>query len=73
MHHESSWFESDDGLEDSYNDKAVEIRLHKIIYRADDSPAVVLAIKRTCALSGETQIGHVTLGEEHTLRLYLER
>lgn len=63
-----NWLDTED---DRHN--AVEIRLQNIIYRDDDSPAVVLAIKRTCALSGETQIGHVTLGEEHTLKLYLER
>ena len=53
-------------------DKAVEIRLEDITFRTDDSPAVVLAIKRTCSLSGETKVGHVTLGHENTLRLYLE-
>jgi hypothetical protein len=52
--------------------KAVEIRLEDVMYRTDESPAVVLAIKRTCPLSGETKVGHVTLGQENTLRLYLE-
>lgn len=53
-------------------EKAVEIRIEDVIYRPDESPVVVLAIKRTCSLSGECKIGHVTLGHENTLRLYLE-
>jgi hypothetical protein len=57
-------------LEDQ--EKAVEIRIEDVIYRSDESPAVVLAIKRTCSLSGECKTGHVTLGHENTLRLYLE-
>ncbi len=53
-------------------EKAVEIRIENVIYRSDDTPAVVLAIKRTCSISGECKTGHVTLGQENTLRLYLE-
>ncbi|GJL53830.1 MAG: hypothetical protein NPIRA02_09620 [Nitrospirales bacterium] len=60
-------------LDPEDEDKAVEIRLDDVVYRnEDDSPAVVLSIKRTCSLSGETKVGHVTLGHENTLRLYLE-
>ncbi len=59
-------------LDPEDEDKAVEIRLEDITFRTDDSPAVVLTIKRTCSLSGETKVGHVTLGQENTLRLYLE-
>jgi len=54
-------------------EKAVEIRIEDVTSRMDESLAVTLAIKRTCSLSGETKIGHVTLGPENTLRLYLER
>ena len=61
-----------DYLDPEDQEKAVEIRVEDVIYRSDESPAVVLAIKRTCALSGETKVGHVTLGQENTLRLYLE-
>ncbi|MCA9471001.1 MAG: hypothetical protein MRJ96_15815 [Nitrospirales bacterium] len=59
-------------LDPEDEDKAVEIRLDDVVYRNDESPAVVLSIKRTCSLSGETKVGHVTLGQENTLRLYLE-
>lgn len=59
-------------LDPEDQEKAVEIRLEDVTYRSDDSPAVVLTIKRTCSLSGETKVGHVTLGQENTLRLYLE-
>jgi len=59
-------------LDPEDEDKAVEIRLDDVVYRTDDGPAVVLSIKRTCSLSGETKVGHVTLGHENTLRLYLE-
>jgi len=59
-------------LDPEDQEKAVEIRVEDVIYRSDDSPAVVLAIKRTCSLSGECKTGHVTLGQENTLRLYLE-
>jgi len=59
-------------LDPEDQEKAVEIRIEDVIYRTDESPAVILAIKRTCALSGETKVGHVTLGQENTLRLYLE-
>ena len=59
-------------LEPEDQEKAVEIRIEDVIYRSDESPAVVLAIKRTCSLSGECKTGHVTLGQENTLRLYLE-
>lgn len=59
-------------LDPEDQEKAVEIRVEDVIYRSDESPAVVLAIKRTCTLSGETKVGHVTLGQENTLRLYLE-
>lgn len=52
--------------------KAVEIRVEDVIYRSDESPAVVLSIKRTCSITGECKTGHVTLGQENTLRLYLE-
>jgi len=52
--------------------KAVEIRVEDVMYRSDESPAVVLSIKRTCSLSGECKTGHVTFGQENTLRLYLE-
>jgi hypothetical protein len=61
-----------DFLDPEDQEKAVEIRIEDVIYRSDESPAVVLAIKRTCALSGECKTGHVTLGHENTLRLYLE-
>ena len=53
-------------------EKAVEIRIEDVIFRSDESPAVVLSIKRTCSISGECKTGHVTLGQENTLRLYLE-
>jgi hypothetical protein len=59
-------------LDQEDQEKAVEIRIEDVIYRSDESPAVVLAIKRTCSLSGECKTGHVTLGHENTLRLYLE-
>jgi hypothetical protein len=59
-------------LDQEDQEKAVEIRIEDVIYRSDESPAVVLAIKRTCSLSGECKVGHVTLGQETTLRLYLE-
>ena len=59
-------------LDPEDQEKAVEIRIEDVIYRTDESPAVILAIKRTCALSGETKVGHVTLGQENTLRIYLE-
>jgi hypothetical protein len=59
-------------LDQEDQEKAVEIRIEDVIYRSDESPAVVLTIKRTCSLSGECKIGHVTLGQENTLRLYLE-
>ncbi len=59
-------------LDPEDEDKAVEIRLDDVVYRTDESPAVVLSIKRTCSLSGDTKVGHVTLGQENTLRLYLE-
>ncbi|GJL57376.1 MAG: hypothetical protein NPIRA03_02330 [Nitrospirales bacterium] len=59
-------------LDKEDQEKAVEIRIEDVIYRSDESPAVVLAIKRTCSLSGECKVGHVTLGHENTLRLYLE-
>ena len=61
-----------DCLKPEDQEKAVEIRIEDVIYRSDESPAVVLAIKRTCSLSGECKTGHVTLGHENTLRLYLE-
>ena len=61
-----------DFLDPEDQEKAVEIRIEDVIYRSDESPAVVLAIKRTCSLSGECKTGHVTLGQENTLRLYLE-
>ena len=59
-------------LEPEDREKAVEIRLEDVVYRSDDSPAVVLTITRTCSLSGESKVGHITLGQENTLRLYLE-
>jgi hypothetical protein len=59
-------------LDQEDQEKAVEIRIEDVIYRSDESPAVVLAIKRICSLSGECKVGHVTLGQENTLRLYLE-
>ncbi len=59
-------------LDPEDEDKAVEIRLDDVVFRHDESPAVVLSIKRTCSLSGDTKVGHVTLGQENTLRLYLE-
>lgn len=59
-------------LDQEAQEKSVEIRIENIFYRTDDSPEVVLAIKRTCSLSGECKTGHVTLGQENTLRLYLE-
>ena len=62
-----------DYLSPEDQDKAVEIRVEDVIYRDDESPSVVLTIKRTCSLSGETKVGHVTLGQENTLRLYLEQ
>lgn len=64
--HEAEYLDQED------QEKAVEIRIEDVIYRSDESPAVVLAIKRTCSLSGECKVGHVTLGQENTLRLYLE-
>jgi len=63
---------SADYLDREDQEKAVEIRVEDVIYRNDESPAVVLAIKRTCSLSGEEKTGNVTLGQENTLRLYLE-
>ena len=62
-----------DYLSPEDQDKAVEIRVEDVIYRDDETPSVVLTIKRTCSLSGETKVGHVTLGQENTLRLYLEQ
>lgn len=59
-------------LDPKDQERAVEIRIENVIYRSDESPAVVLTIKRTCSLSGECKTGHVTLGHENTLRLYLE-
>jgi len=59
-------------LEREDQEKAVEIRIENVSYRTDDTPEVVLAIRRTCSLSGECKTGHVTLGQENTLRLYLE-
>lgn len=59
-------------LDQEAQEKSVEIRIEDVFYRTDDSPEVVLAIKRTCSLSGECKTGHVTLGQENTLRLYLE-
>ncbi len=59
-------------LDPEDQEKAVEIRIEDVIYRTDESPAVILAIKRTCSMSGECKVGHVTLGQENTLRLYLE-
>ena len=64
--HEAEYLDQED------QEKAVEIRIEDVIYRSDESSAVVLAIKRTCSLSGECKVGHVTLGHENTLRLYLE-
>ena len=59
-------------LDQEAQEKSVEIRIENVFYRTDDTPEVVLAIKRTCSLSGECKTGHVTLGQENTLRLYLE-
>ena len=63
----------EDYLSPEDQDRAVEIRVEDVVYRDDDTPSVVLAIKRTCSISGETKVGHVTLGHENTLRLYLEQ
>lgn len=58
-------------LDSEDQEKTVEIRIEDVIYRSE-SPAVVLSIKRTCSVSGECKTGHVTFGQENTLRLYLE-